>query len=33
MRVEKGLNRLPVIKTIGKVLSDHGDAYAKDCKL
>ena len=33
MRVEKGPDGKPVIKTIGKVLSDHGDAYAKDCKL
>ena len=33
MRVEKGPDGKPVIKTVGKVLSDHGDAYAKDCKL
>jgi branched-chain amino acid transport system substrate-binding protein len=33
MRVEKGPDGKPVIKTIGKVLSNHVDAYAKDCKL
>jgi branched-chain amino acid transport system substrate-binding protein len=33
LRVEKGPDGKPVIKTVGKVLSAHGDAYAKDCKL
>jgi branched-chain amino acid transport system substrate-binding protein len=33
MRVEKGPDGKPVIKTIGKVLSNHRDAYANDCKL
>jgi branched-chain amino acid transport system substrate-binding protein len=32
-RVEKDADGKPVIKTIGKILSDHGDAYSKDCKL
>lgn len=32
-RVEKDANGKPVIKTIGKIMSNHGDAYAKDCKL
>ena len=32
-RVEKDAGGKPVIKTIGKILSDHGDAYSKDCKL
>ena len=33
MRVEKGADGKPFIKTVGKVFSNHGDAYAKDCKL
>ena len=33
IRVEKDASGKPVIKTIGKIMSDHGDAYAKDCKL
>jgi len=33
LRVEKGSDGKPVIKTVGKILSNHGDAYAKDCKL
>lgn len=32
-RVEKDASGKPVIKTIGKILSNHGDAYSKDCKL
>ncbi len=32
-RVEKDAGGKPVIKTLGKILSDHGDAYSKDCKL
>ena len=31
--VEKNANGKPIIKTIGKIMSNHGDAYAKDCKL
>jgi branched-chain amino acid transport system substrate-binding protein len=31
--VEKDASGKPVIKTVKKILSDHGDAYAKDCKL
>ncbi len=33
LRVEKGPDGKPLIKTVGKVMSDHGDAYAKECKL
>ena len=33
IRVDKDASGKPVIKTIGKILSDHGDAYSKDCKL
>jgi branched-chain amino acid transport system substrate-binding protein len=33
LRVEKGADGKPLIKTVGKVLSDHSDAYAKECKL
>jgi branched-chain amino acid transport system substrate-binding protein len=33
MRVEKDANGAPVIKTKGKISSDTGDFYAKDCKL
>lgn len=33
LKVEKGADGAPVLKTSGKVLSNHGDAYAKDCKL
>ncbi len=32
-RVEKDAGGKPVIKTISKILSNHGDAYSKDCKL
>jgi branched-chain amino acid transport system substrate-binding protein len=33
LRVEKGADGKPALKTVGKILSNHGDAYAKDCKL
>jgi len=33
LRVEKGSGGKPVLKTIGKIMSNHGDAYAKECKL
>ena len=33
LKVEKGPDGGPVLKTVDKVLSDHGDVYAKDCKL
>lgn len=34
LKVEKGADGAPVLKTTGtKVLSNHGDVYAKDCKL
>jgi branched-chain amino acid transport system substrate-binding protein len=33
LRVEKDANGKPFLKTLGKIMSDHGDAYAKDCKL
>ena len=33
LQVEKGADGKPVLKTVGKVLSNHGDVYAKDCKL
>lgn len=33
LKVEKGADGAPVLKTSGKVLSNHGDAYAKECKL
>lgn len=32
-RVEKDASGKPVIKTIAKIMSNQGDAYAKDCKL
>ena len=32
-RVEKDASGKPIIKTIGKIMSDRGDAYSKDCKL
>jgi branched-chain amino acid transport system substrate-binding protein len=32
-RVEKDASGKLSIKTIGKIMSDHGDAYSKDCKL
>lgn len=33
LEAQKGADGKPVLKTIGKVLSNHGDVYAKDCKL
>ncbi|MDX3805752.1 ABC transporter substrate-binding protein [Bosea thiooxidans] len=33
LEAQKGPDGKPVLKTIGKVLSNHGDVYAKDCKL
>jgi branched-chain amino acid transport system substrate-binding protein len=33
LKVEKDASGKPIIKTLGKVMSNHGDAYAKDCKL
>jgi len=33
LKVEKGADGAPVLKTVGKVLSNHSDVYAKDCKL
>ena len=33
LKAEKGADGAPVLKTVGKVLSNHGDVYAKDCKL
>ncbi len=32
-RVEKDASGKPVLKTLGKVMSNHADAYAKDCKI
>jgi branched-chain amino acid transport system substrate-binding protein len=33
LKVENGADGKPVLKTLEKIMSDHGDAYAKDCKL
>lgn len=33
LKSEKGADGTPVLKTVGKVLSNHTDVYAKDCKL
>ena len=33
LKVEKDASGKPIIKTVGKIMSNHGDAYAKDCKL
>lgn len=34
LKVDKGADGAPILKTTGtKVLSNHGDVYAKDCKL
>jgi branched-chain amino acid transport system substrate-binding protein len=33
LRVEKGADGKPFLKTVGKIMSNHGDAYAKECKL
>ena len=32
-KVEKDASGKVVIKTLGKVMTDQGDAYSKDCKL
>jgi branched-chain amino acid transport system substrate-binding protein len=32
-KVEKGSDGRPMIKSLQKVLTNHGDVYAKDCKL
>ncbi|PWK76099.1 ABC transporter substrate-binding protein [Aminobacter sp. AP02] len=33
LKVEKGADGKPVLKTVGEVFKDHGDAYAADCKM
>lgn len=33
LRVEKGQDGKPVLKTVGEVFADHGDAYAAECKM
>lgn len=33
LRVEKGPDGKPELKTIGEVFADHGDAYAAECKM
>jgi branched-chain amino acid transport system substrate-binding protein len=33
LKVEKGGDGKLALKTVGKVLTNHGDVYAKDCKL
>lgn len=33
LKVEKGADGKPVIKTVGEVFKDHGDAYSADCKM
>lgn len=33
LKVEKGEDGKPVIKTVGDVFKDHGDAYADQCKM
>jgi len=33
LKVDKDTSGKLALKTVGKVLTDHGDAYAKDCKL
>ncbi|KJC60393.1 ABC transporter substrate-binding protein [Bradyrhizobium sp. LTSPM299] len=32
-RVERDTTGKPIIKTLGKIMSNHGDAYSKDCML
>jgi branched-chain amino acid transport system substrate-binding protein len=32
-KVEKGPDGTAVIKTVGKVFTDKGDVFSKDCKL
>jgi branched-chain amino acid transport system substrate-binding protein len=33
LKVEKDASGKPVLKTLEKILTNHGDVYAKDCKL
>jgi branched-chain amino acid transport system substrate-binding protein len=33
LKVEKGEDGKPVLKTVGKVFEDHGDAYSDQCKM
>lgn len=33
LKVEKGSDGKPVLKTIGEVFKDHGDVYAAECKM
>ncbi|MDH4985336.1 ABC transporter substrate-binding protein [Aminobacter anthyllidis] len=33
LKVEKGEDGKPFLKTVGDILKDHGDAYAADCKM
>lgn len=33
LKVEKGDDGKPMLKTVGEVLKDHGDAYAAECKM
>jgi branched-chain amino acid transport system substrate-binding protein len=33
IKVEKGADGALALKTVGKILENHGDAYSKDCKL
>lgn len=33
IKVEKGSDGTLALKTVGKILENHGDAYSKDCKL
>ena len=33
LKVEKGADGKPVLKTVGEVFKDHGDVYAADCKM
>ncbi len=33
LKVVKGADGKPVLKTLEKIMADHGDAYDKDCKL
>ncbi|MDH6229783.1 branched-chain amino acid transport system substrate-binding protein [Mesorhizobium soli] len=33
LKVEKGPEGKPIIKTVGEVFKDHGDAYSAECKM
>jgi branched-chain amino acid transport system substrate-binding protein len=33
LKVEKGADGKPVLKTVGTVFKDHGDAYSAECKM